>query len=756
MYHCVATSLGVWRPEPKIVLVKFVKPTLFPKLVAASSRQDCVEGIGSLGLFRDSFRLLWMGDELTMDLLPPERPQVVRVTSQGGLSVAVVQGLLQLVKATLAQKSHLSFTAGVLCEHCHAQGRSLAERHHVLDLQELLQEGPVPCRFSARAVMPPETSWVAAWRSSKPTLVLRHPDAPRLNLHEDRGSPAHTASTEVSVQSSRAGSMVNLLYASPIWRNSEAGGFELPQLDVQNEVSMLVELGEAMHLSLATASNLAAILTAEAAARSIILHLSLHCADNGQVLLLEDATGGAHAFSLEDLQALLKATNGASRLQLVFLNACCSDLAGQIFLDAGAPHVVCCRGSVFDATAQAFTKAFYRAFAAGRSIASAFDIAKLEIRTAPQPGLRAEAEKYLLLPEGDTSHQSCYCELAWRAGPPKRRWLPSRVEDFCGRSRDLWLLLKHLGSARRCVLVHGPAKIGKSALLTELARFAAAPGRSYENRVIYLACDEADLENREEPLLHFLRQLFRQLRIEEHAAPDQLEETLNMDLSAQSEVRILRSQIVQSLQDLASIQHPVLLILDDLDPLLRNAEELRKVLTELLLRTEGLEMLLAAREAPFQALGAHKVVGYHLDPLQPLDAARLFLWRVHRPLVVADFSVLSGSEAEGPSRMLPLIMNAQNRGVLLQQLSGHPLLQWCGGCPGHLRAAADHVLPGSGTLWDIHEHLQSKAAAGEWKTAACATFSNNSPDIEATQFMSASVCGCADGHAEMEVAETPE
>lgn len=204
-----------------------------------------MEGIGSLGLFRDSFRLLWMGDELTMDLLPAERPQVVRVTSQGGLSVAVVQGLLQLVKATLAQKSHLSFTAGVLCEHCHAQGRSLAERHHVLDLQELLQEAPVPCRFSARAVMPPETSWVAAWRSTKATC-------PRLNLHEDRGSPAHTASTEVSV-SSRGGSIVNLLYASPIWRN-EAG--ELPQLDVQNEVS-LVELGEAMHLSLATASNLA-------------------------------------------------------------------------------------------------------------------------------------------------------------------------------------------------------------------------------------------------------------------------------------------------------------------------------------------------------------------------------------------------------------------------------------------------------------------------------------------------------------------
>eukprot|EP00434_Breviolum_minutum_P044789 symbB.v1.2.040047.t1/scaffold6953.1/size14296/1 len=41
-----------------------------------------------------------MGQELTMDLLPPERPQVVRVMAENGeLRVAVVQGLLNLVKA---------------------------------------------------------------------------------------------------------------------------------------------------------------------------------------------------------------------------------------------------------------------------------------------------------------------------------------------------------------------------------------------------------------------------------------------------------------------------------------------------------------------------------------------------------------------------------------------------------------------------------------------------------------------------------
>ncbi|CAK9096410.1 unnamed protein product [Durusdinium trenchii] len=490
---------------------------------------------------------------------------------------------------------------------------------------------------------------------------------------------------------------------------------------------MLMELGEALHLKVATASNLAAVLTTEASAGSM-LHLSLHCAENGQVLLLEDDRGGAHAFSLEDLRALLTATNGAARLQLVFLNACCSDLAGLVFLDAGAPHVVCCRGSVFDATASSFTKAFYRAFAAGKSVAQAFDLAKLEIRTAPQPGLRAEADKYLLLPEDDPTHHSCFCELSWSRGvAPRRCLLPAHVEDFCGRARDLWLLLQHLSSQRRCVLVHGAAQMGKSAVLSELARFAGAPGRSYENRVIYVALSEEaeETQSAEERLLRFLRQLARRLRhIEDprvHVWEEPQAEALNMDLSAPSEAESFSRQIVQRLRELEG-HHPVLMILDDLDSLMgENLEELRKILTELLLRTERLELLLSARQAPFQALGAHKVVGYQLEPLQPLDAARLFLWRVHRPLVFADFSVLPGDDAQGPSKMLPLIMNAQNRGVLLQELSGHPLLQWCGGCPGHLRAAADHVLPGSGTLWDIHQLLQAKAESGEWKKVESGT-----------------------------------
>ncbi|CAE7232430.1 unnamed protein product [Symbiodinium natans] len=189
----------------------------------------------------------------------------------------------------------------------------------------------------------------------------------------------------------------------------------------------------------------------------------------------------------------------------------------------------------------------------------------------------------------------------------------------------------------------------------------------------------------------------------------------SMSISSHSEARILRSQIVQRVQRLEATRAPVLLALDDLDPIMASAEgaeELRhprKVLTELLLRTERLEIFLGAREAPFRALGAHKVVAYSLEPLKASEAARLFLWRVHRPLVMSDFSqAMSGGE-QGPPSLLPLIMTAQNRGMVLQQLASHPVLSLCGGLPGRLRAAADYVLPRNGTLFDIHQRLLSTA-----------------------------------------------
>eukprot|EP00928_Gymnodinium_smaydae_P031993 TRINITY_DN23299_c0_g1_i1.p1 TRINITY_DN23299_c0_g1~~TRINITY_DN23299_c0_g1_i1.p1 ORF type:complete len:1489 (+),score=280.72 TRINITY_DN23299_c0_g1_i1:111-4577(+) len=782
-------------------------PTLFPKLVVASSRRPDVSAISSLGLYRDSFRLLWADQELVMDLLPPDRPQVVRVRAlashdasvvsngslvdgtglaSAALPVSIVRELLRLLDSALSWSNHLSFTAGVLCGHCHARGRSQSERYHVIDVNELLTERIVVCRHNARVVTVPEDCWAARWLVEEATIssggtLPRPPQSPPspaspptlgagallTEVPEDcltAGSGpsawpsyAPTVSTDSSLRDSSCPSTtpntsracgaapICLLYASPLWREGDNGGAELPSLDVQQEVSLLMEVTAStaqVRVELATASNLARLLTTAPEGRPSALHLSLHCADSGQQLLLEDDHGGAHAFSVDDLRGLLAATGGAERLPLVFLHACSSDLAGQVFVEAGAPHVICCRGAVFDATARCFTRAFYHALYAGaRSVGQAFDIAVHEISTAPQRGLRSEAVKYVLLPVGDPAHSTARLdgprgsvgslapsEVHATLSSSFALWpssssgaLPGRVEDFCGRSRVLWMLMQHITSSRRCTMVYGSASVGKSAVLIELARFAGACGRRFEGRVVHLAPSADDLRDdiaaatgcvgedaASRPLLMaLLRALVAAIARAGGAgfSAASVDETeADLMLSPATDARLLRVRAVQGLQRLEAQDQRALLIIDGFDDLVEEpsaAEEFRKVLTELLLRTERVVLVLGARRACFQTLGMHKVVAFQLPPLQDSDAARLFLWRVHRPLVVADLSEIGGEAARG----LPLIVNVQNRNMVLSQLASHPLLRHCAGNPGLLRSAADRILPGGGSLWDVYASL---------------------------------------------------
>lgn len=749
-------------------------PTLFPKLIVASSRIPDLSVISLLGLYRNSFRVLWSGQELLFDLLPSSRPQVVRVqllTSHencrsGGLSLNTVRALLRLFEATLSNNSHLCFSAGVLCARCRKGGRSQSDRHHVVDVNDIVSEELVVCRASGRVQSVPDGSWAAAWRAEVAGLASKFPSsfntcsgASHNDVHHPHVkrafSPAvSTASTtdialkanaltedlssisscpSVSTRESALAistgcvGCVYLLYSAPLWQEGK-GAIELPALDVHQEVSLLMEAtGNAVSLKveLATASNLARLLATASDDQFFILHFSIHCSDNGHYLLFEDATGGAHFFSLEDLSCMLAATGCANRLGLVFLHACSSEHAGECFILAGARNVLCCRGAVFDATARCFTRAFYHSFCVGRkSISQAFNIAKCEIQTASQVGLRGEAEKYVLLSSqhatGSNGHhsQTLYRDLPdmhthfrpFGTSPFDECYsqLPARVEDFCGRGRSLWSLVQHISSGRRCLVVWGPAGLGKSALLSELARFVGAPGRRLESRIVHVALP--DFENTEEvgngndPTASFQTAFVACLRIlaaaVQRVSLGIVIGEVDDDIPVSADARLLRAQIVQGLSKLEVGGPGALLVIDDAGPWLEN-EEFRKVLTEVLMRTERAVVVLGSRLATFQTLGSNKVVGYRVEPLQPMDAARLFLWRVHRPLVVSDLSE-GVSEA---SRKLPVIMTPQNRSMVLEKLINHPLLQLCNGSPGMIRDAADRVLPEGKSLWELTEEM---------------------------------------------------
>ena len=78
-------------------------------------------------------------------------------------------------------------------------------------------------------------------------------------------------------------------------------------------------------------------------------------------------------------------------------------------------------------------------------------------------------------------------------------------------------------------------------------------------------------------------------------------------------------------------------------------------------------VLLAAREPFYTELHNFKVVNYELQELPPLEAAHLFLKRVHRPLTLRD---LGDGESE-----LPIVIAKENRRTVLEKLASHPVMQ---------------------------------------------------------------------------------
>ena len=66
-------------------------------------------------------------------------------------------------------------------------------------------------------------------------------------------------------------------------------------------------------------------------------------------------------------------------IHFVFVSACDSNFIGQSFVDAGVPHVVCCRHdcAIRDSAAMQFENSFYMNLASGKkTLQQAFNMAK--------------------------------------------------------------------------------------------------------------------------------------------------------------------------------------------------------------------------------------------------------------------------------------------------------------------------------------------------------------------------------------------
>ncbi|CAE8655909.1 unnamed protein product [Polarella glacialis] len=610
--------------------------------------------------------------------------------------------------------------------------------------------------------------------------------------------------------------LVYFLYASPL-------SFEA--LDVRSELQLLQEAllagrkgskgssaGTSRQLAfqvdvdvrLASSLNLMELLAHGDAAypkAPVFLHFAMHagvssggasggCVSMEPFLLLEDEAGASQPLPRRQLMQWLRRgldSEQKSLVSAVFLNCCYSEGVASAFMEAGVPHVICCRGKVFDGACKTFTRAFYRSLAAGRQVFAAFEYAKESVACAPQAGLRAESSKFLLLPRQEdllkmpslaSSMSQHYMAtlrqlsarkvdsqvangeaprlgnaanaMQWMAavgGPDSaKNCLPPRNQHFLGRASEMVEMARHIarggGSERgaRVVNVWGKSQgIGKTAMLAEFTRFCICPGRLFAGAAIWVplrsfssAVEEGTplpmgLERASSSTGNngrgslFLLQVFE--------AVIAFVEVFRNHHVPQEDSR--QERLLWALRYLERDGNRVLLVLDGIEDWV-GSTAVRSVIADMLQGTERLCLLFGSRIHVQTSFGGIKTDNLELKPLQPRDAAQLFLYRVHRHLFWKDlwrtkeewmeraadwYGDAAYAKVADRKRLdlgeVPIALERGNREQVLDTLAAMPLLsEFCQGIPLRLRQTAERVTSSLGCLWDLLEELQEERDRG--------------------------------------------
>lgn len=441
-------------------------------------------------------------------------------------------------------------------------------------------------------------------------------------------------------------------------------------------------------------------------------HIAAHSEPGTGRLILEDEDGAPQVVSMAaQLFTCQTPPLGVSIL------ACAGEQAGRALLSAGASFAVVSSGELRDTTARIFASHFYRRLQSacamsasepsgklklGESFASqvrlAFGVAREALQTATNPAVRVEARKLLLLERGleevpsATSRRSladCWMPVAMsseilpgaRAAIAKtgvedeastsaeddagemiaedsasslstcsKETFPQDCEDFVGRGADLQRLLQIVGTSggRRLVILHGPNGAGKSALGAELCRFATSPGRKFapvkgNRRLAFVSLQDPGRGSDADTAAACAR-----LSIFAAAA--------GLGSPKSFEGRLVRT----------------CLVVDDAEERLGWRDEF---VPELLDKNPQLCILLLRRSPLYRLAGdggeRWKPVNITLGPLPEMEAAQLFLQRLHRPIFPSDLS--RDSEKAGE----PLRPTED----LLRRMTELPALAACKGFP---------------------------------------------------------------------------
>ena len=245
-------------------------------------------------------------------------------------------------------------------------------------------------------------------------LQLQHKDISNpivsklLNYAKNLESELEATKTKLNDQSnndpsSRKNSMFQnrlhfaFLFSSPLIRKMNGKLQSIMQLNYEEELREIYKIMDDVDYTLkfrsevATRENFCDIITD----RPVVLHFSGHGIENnkknlgsdytmnkqkGHVLLFENENGMSDYYFEQELKTLLNISK--YEFELVFVSSCHSQFAGQVFLNAGAQHVICIiqNAKVLDEASTVFSKVFYETlFSKNYTICDSFQIAKTEV-----------------------------------------------------------------------------------------------------------------------------------------------------------------------------------------------------------------------------------------------------------------------------------------------------------------------------------------------------------------------------------------
>ncbi|CAK9057519.1 unnamed protein product, partial [Durusdinium trenchii] len=215
--------------------------------------------------------------------------------------------------------------------------------------------------------------------------------------------------------SSRENLEVHFLFASPLTYSP---------LSIDGELEGLRTAGVVVRLTCATRENLRGLKKALRLSATV-LHVSCHTGlirgDKAEARgttqvrsILEDFMGDGQLVTPQAFADLLIGGGAAPQL-LVFLS-CHSEALALTSLERGVKRAVAVRAdsSLLDSAARDFTSTFYAELRTHWNVQRAFDVSLETMRASREPGVAAEAEKLVLLPEGAPEFElgDPACEIA--------------------------------------------------------------------------------------------------------------------------------------------------------------------------------------------------------------------------------------------------------------------------------------------------------------------------------------------------------